>query len=103
MGGDHIYGIPGSSLNGMMEALKNDAIRTAFQYNGVAVVILHNDYMEEEIDYEPTHGEFKEIPNLKHFEIEDSKIKSIVDEIKKAKKPMLYLGRGVDEYMNLAI
>lgn len=59
--------------------------------------------MEEEIDYEPTHGEVKEIPNLKHFEIEDFKIKSIVDEIKKAKNPMLYLDRGVDGYMDLAI
>lgn len=81
----------------------NDAIRTAFEYKGVAVVILHNDFMEEEIEYEPTHGAIKEIPNLKHFELPEDKIRAIAEDIQNAKSPMLYLGRGVEGYMDLAI
>lgn len=81
----------------------NDAIRTAFERKGPAVIILHNDFMEETIDYEPSKGHIKKMPNLKHFEIEENKIKSIADEIVSAKKPLLYLGLGAKDYQDKAI
>lgn len=81
----------------------NDAIRTAFERKGPAVLILHNDFMEEEIEYEPSHGAIKTIPSQVHYEIDKDKVKSIGEEIVKAKKPLLYLGRGVMGNMDLAI
>lgn len=81
----------------------NDAIRTAFEKKGPAVLILHNDFMEEEVEYEPSEGSVKEIPKQKHFEIDKNKIKSIAEEIVNAKRPMLYLGLGVKGYQEKAI
>lgn len=81
----------------------NDAIRTAYEKKGPAVLILHNDFMEEEIEYVPQEGSVREIPNLKHFEIDKNKINSIAEEIVNAKRPMLYLGLGVKGYQEKAI
>lgn len=81
----------------------NDAIRTAFERKGPAVLILHNDFMETEIDYNPSEGAVKKMPNLAHFEIDKQKINKIAKEIKDAKRPVLYLGRGVMGHMDLAI
>lgn len=81
----------------------NDALRTAFEKKGPAVLILHNDFMEEEIDYEPSNGAVKTIPDLKHFELNEEKVNTIANEIKNAEKPVLYLGRGVMDYMDLAV
>lgn len=81
----------------------NDAIRTAYEQKGPAVLVLHNDFMEAEIDYEPSHGSVKEIPGPKQFKIDEKKIESIVDEISKAKRPILYLGLGASNYQDKAI
>lgn len=81
----------------------NDAIRTAFERKGPAVLILHNDFMEQEIEYEPSQGASKVVPGAKHYEIDKEKINSIANEIKEAKRPILYLGLGVKNYMDLAI
>lgn len=81
----------------------NDAIRTAYEQKGPAIVILPNDLMEEEIDYIPTSGATKIIPKAKRFEIEDEKVENIADRLKNAKNPVLYLGRGVMGHMDQAI
>lgn len=81
----------------------NDAIRTAIERKGPAVIILHNDFMEQEIEYKPTEGAIKKVPNLQHFEIDKEKIAKIANEIKDANHPVLYLGRGGMGYMDLAI
>ncbi|MDO5026320.1 MAG: thiamine pyrophosphate-binding protein [Tissierellia bacterium] len=81
----------------------NDAIRAAYEQKGVAVLILHNDFMEEEIDYEPSHGEVKQIPDLKHFQIDEEKVENIANMVKNAKRPVLYLGRGAMDYMDEAV
>lgn len=81
----------------------NDAIRTAFERKGPAVLILHNDFMEEEIEYEPSKGATKEIPGAKHYEIDKEMVNSIANEIKDAQRPILYLGLGVKDYMDLAV
>ncbi|MDD7362678.1 MAG: thiamine pyrophosphate-binding protein [Peptoniphilus sp.] len=81
----------------------NDAIRTAFERKGPAVLILHNDFMEEEIDYEPTDGAVKEIPKLKPAKPNAEEVAEIAREIRDAENPMLYLGRGAIEYRDLAV
>ncbi|MDY6065783.1 MAG: thiamine pyrophosphate-binding protein [Finegoldia sp.] len=81
----------------------NDALRTAFEKKGPAVLILHNDFMEEEIDYTPSVGAVKILPDLKHFNLDQEKIRTIAKEIVNADKPVLYLGRGVMDYMDLAV
>lgn len=81
----------------------NDAIRTALERKGPAVLILHNDFMEEEINYEPSEGSIKIMPELKNYEIDPDKLRSIGEEIVSAEKPLLYLGRGVMGHMDLAI
>lgn len=81
----------------------NDALRTAYEQKGPAVLILHNDFMEEEIDYEPSTGAIKEVPEAKHLPIDSDKIDGIVEEIQNAKRPMLYLGRGAMASMDLAV
>lgn len=81
----------------------NDAIRTAYEQNGVSVVILHNDLMEEEIDYQPSSGETKIIPEPIHYQIDTNKVDKIANDVKNAKRPVLYLGRGVMNYTDQAI
>ncbi|MDO5037353.1 MAG: thiamine pyrophosphate-binding protein [Tissierellia bacterium] len=81
----------------------NDAIRTAYEKKGPAVLILHNDFMEEEIDYTPSTGAIKEVPQAIHLDLDPEKIKAIAQELQEAKRPILYLGRGAMAYRDLAI
>ncbi|MDO5302210.1 MAG: thiamine pyrophosphate-binding protein [Tissierellia bacterium] len=94
----------GKAMSGsQIPYMVNDAIRTAYERKGPAVIILHNDFMEEEIDYEAVPGAVRELPGPQHYELDPAKVASIVKEIQEAKSPMLYLGRGVMGSMDLAV
>lgn len=80
----------------------NDAIRYAYERKGPSIVILHNDYMGEIIDYEPTVDE-KFIPGELHPEIDHSKIDKTVELLKSSKCPVMYVGLGVRKYRDLAV
>lgn len=81
----------------------SDAIRAAYQFHGVGVVILHNDLMEEEIEYKPSTGATKQIPSAHHEPIDQDVIRGWAEEIRDAKAPLLYLGMGAQGYRDLAV
>ncbi len=90
-------------MNGeQMVYVINDAIRHAYEYNGPAIVILHNDFMGEEIDYTESVEE-KFIPKAIRKEVEEDKVKEVAKLIKSAKNPVLYLGKGVSDYRDKAV
>ncbi|WP_025730364.1 thiamine pyrophosphate-binding protein [Atopobacter phocae] len=80
----------------------NDAIRTAYELKGPAIVILHNDYMEMEIDYEPLVLD-RSMPEPFKYAIPNEKTNEIIDAIKQAKNPVLYVGKGVSGYRDKAV
>lgn len=80
----------------------NDAIRHAYEYQGPAIVILHNDFMGDEVDYEPTVEE-KALPKATKKAFDKAKVDEVVRLIKEAKNPVFYLGRGVADYRDKAI
>ncbi|MCR8969061.1 thiamine pyrophosphate-dependent enzyme [Facklamia sp. 7083-14-GEN3] len=80
----------------------NDAIRTAYELKGPAIVILHNDYMETEIDYEPLVLD-RSLPEPFKYNIPEEKTNDIVQKIKNAENPVLYVGKGAGDYRDLAV
>lgn len=79
-----------------------DAIRAAYEYKGPAIIILHNDLMEEIIDYEPLRTPIDKFESA-HFPIKDEDIDDTINSILKAENPVLYLGEGVRGYRDLAV
>lgn len=79
-----------------------DAIRAAYEFKGPAVIILHNDFMEEKIEYKPLRTPLNEFQSP-HYPIKDEQIDEVVDYLLKAKNPVLYLGEGVRGYRDLAV
>lgn len=74
--------------------LIEEAIRTAYAQNGVAVVILPNDLVEAEIDYEPRKE--KKVPPAKaSFPIDQDDVKKVLEMIRGAERPVLYGGLGL--------
>ncbi len=80
----------------------NDAIRHAYERKGPAIVILHNDFMTAEIDYEETVEE-KFIPVEPKRAIPKEKIDKALEMIMSAERPVLYMGKGVRECMEKAV
>ncbi|NLY20894.1 MAG: pyruvate oxidase [Tissierellia bacterium] len=74
--------------------LIEEAIRTAYSKKGVAVVILPNDLVEKEIDYEP-RKEKREKPAVKRQDFAEEDIEKALEMIKAAKRPVLYGGLGL--------
>ncbi|NLC54815.1 MAG: pyruvate oxidase, partial [Erysipelothrix sp.] len=74
--------------------LIEEAIRTAYSKKGPAVVILPTDMVETEIDYIP-RKEKRYIPKLQNPVIETNDMDVVLNMIKEAKNPVLYLGQGV--------
>lgn len=75
-------------------ALVEEAIRTAYDRRGVAVVILPNDLVEMEITYTP-RKEKKAPPAKASLPIEDGDVKKVLEMIAKAERPVLYGGLGL--------
>lgn len=80
----------------------NDAIRAAYEQQGPAIVILHNDYMEMMIDYEPLKLD-RSRPQAPKFNIASEKIEETLQLLKEAQNPVLYVGKGVSDYRDLAV
>lgn len=74
--------------------LVEEAIRTAYSQQGVAVVILPNDLMETVIDYLP-RAEKKAPPQEKSFPISQTDVDQVLTMIKRAERPVLYGGLGL--------
>lgn len=75
-------------------AVVEEAIRTAYAKNGVAVVILPNDLVEEEIEYIPRR-ERKSPPPAYSPEIDSDDMTLALQMIMEAKRPVLYGGLGL--------
>ena len=71
-----------------------EAIRTAYAKNGVAVVILPNDLVEMEIEYEDRKEE-KNLPLLLKPQVKEEDISKALEMIKAAKRPVIYGGLGL--------
>lgn len=74
--------------------LIEEAIRTAYAQNGVAVVILPNDLVEREIDYMPRR-EAKAPPEKKRQQIVQSDVDAVLALLQKSERPVLYGGLGL--------
>lgn len=71
-----------------------EAIRTAYDKKGVAVVILPNDLVEKEIDYIP-RKENKNPVSVEKQPINKEDVKAVLELIKNAKRPVIYGGLGL--------
>ena len=71
-----------------------EAIRTAYKEKGVAVVILPNDLLEEEILFVP-RKEPKVLPTEVIPTIDTNDFMHSLELIKEAKRPILYVGMGL--------
>lgn len=74
--------------------LIEEAIRTAYAQQGVAVVILPNDLMEAEIEYEPA-TEQKKPPARAHLPIHNDDVQKVLEMIHSAERPVFYGGLGL--------
>lgn len=74
--------------------LIEEAIRTAYDEKGVAVVILPNNLVEGEIDYIP-RKEKKTPPVIQKQPIDQDDVKFVLEMIKNSKKPVIYGGLGL--------
>ncbi|NLW78713.1 MAG: hypothetical protein GXY32_04795 [Ruminococcaceae bacterium] len=74
--------------------LVEEAIRTAYSRNGVAVVILPNDLMEVEIEYSPRR-EKKAPPAKGCLPVLDEDVRQVLELIRTAERPVLYGGLGL--------
>lgn len=74
--------------------LIEEAIRTAYANTGVSIVILPNDLVEQEIEYED-RKERREAPATKHFPIQEGDVLNVLELIKNAKRPVFYGGLGL--------
>lgn len=73
--------------------LIEEAIRTAYSKRGPAVVILPTDMVETTIEYNH-RKEKRYLPTFHNPVINDNDMDKVVEMIKKAKKPVLYVGQG---------
>ncbi len=74
--------------------LVEEAIRTAYARRGVAVVILPNDLVEEEIDYTPRR-EQKAPPAPAKPPVREAEVAQVLALLQKAERPVLYAGLGL--------
>lgn len=74
--------------------LIEEAIRTAYSQNGVAVVILPNDLVESEINYAPRR-EDKTPPAKKQTPVLPSDVDAVLALLQNAKRPVFYGGLGL--------
>ncbi|MCZ2493103.1 pyruvate oxidase [Dellaglioa carnosa] len=72
----------------------DQAIRTAYQYKGVAVVTIPNDYGWMDIDMDSYYASGHNYSSPILPEPDDSKIKDALALIKEAKRPVLFAGIG---------
>ncbi|RVU55017.1 thiamine pyrophosphate-dependent enzyme [Anaerosphaera multitolerans] len=74
--------------------LIEEAIRTAYSKKGVALVILPNDLVEEEIEYTP-RAEVKSPPSKVKLPIKSEDVKATLKMIREAERPVIYGGLGL--------
>lgn len=72
----------------------DEAIRTAYAKKGVAVVILPNDLVEMEIEYEERKGK-RNLPILLKPDIDKEDVNKVIEMIKESKRPVIYGGLGL--------
>ena len=74
--------------------LIEEAIRTAYSKKGPAVVILPTDMVETTIEYNHRKEE-RYLPTYQHPVINDNDMDKVIEMIKTAKRPVLYVGQGL--------